>query len=158
MARAAALIVLPCVLQDEKASVHDASGMVSLAERSLHDLRLAEAVQRTLAATGYAFLRTVEVLAWDRAVILKGRVASYYMKQVAQAVAFGVKGVQTLRNELEVTRSETGLGQQWKHTDNTIFGERDGATGRRRDSNRGHTPHPRTRARKRKSQRKTRDS
>jgi osmotically-inducible protein OsmY len=42
------------------------------------------------------------VSASDDFITLRGRVPSYYMKQVAQATALAVTGVRGLRNELEV--------------------------------------------------------
>jgi osmotically-inducible protein OsmY len=47
-------------------------------------------------------LRTVEVCARDGHVVLRGRVPSYYLKQVAQEVALAMPGVLQLRNELDV--------------------------------------------------------
>jgi osmotically-inducible protein OsmY len=66
------------------------------------DLRLAECVGRALSATGYGSLRGVELTAHARLVTLRGRVTSYYMKQVAQATAMAVPGVRQVRNNLDV--------------------------------------------------------
>jgi osmotically-inducible protein OsmY len=63
---------------------------------------LAERIDRALRANGYPALRTIEVSAQDGRVVLKGRVPSYYMKQVAQATALTVAGVQELWNGVEV--------------------------------------------------------
>ncbi len=68
------------------------------------DLRLAERVGRALRATGYGPLRDVEVTARARLVVLRGRVPSYYMKQVAQTIALAVAGAQDVRNHLDVGR------------------------------------------------------
>ena len=67
---------------------------------------LAECVERALRATGYGSLRGVEVTARERMVILKGRVPSYYLKQVAQAAALAVPGGHQIRNDLEVERPD----------------------------------------------------
>ena len=75
-----------------------------LATQCLEDLRLAERVARALRATGYPALRTIDVTVSNRLVFLEGRVPSYYMKQVAQAVVLDVPGVRELRNDLEVVR------------------------------------------------------
>jgi osmotically-inducible protein OsmY len=70
----------------------------------LEDLRLAERVERALRATGYGPLRAVEVTVRARAVLLGGRVPSYFLKQVAQVAALAVPGAHQVRNGLEVVR------------------------------------------------------
>jgi osmotically-inducible protein OsmY len=65
-------------------------------------LSLAERVERALRANGYPALRTIEVSVEDRRVVLKGRIPSYYVKQMAQAVTLAVSEVQELSNEVEV--------------------------------------------------------
>lgn len=59
-------------------------------------------VQRQLAGSGHRELRTVRVTVDGRRVRLQGRVSSYYLKQVAQAAALSVKGVESIDNELIV--------------------------------------------------------
>jgi osmotically-inducible protein OsmY len=63
---------------------------------------LADCVERALRATGYPALRAIEVVERGRCVVLKGRVASYYMKQMAQAITLAVPGVHQLCNDVEV--------------------------------------------------------
>lgn len=63
---------------------------------------LRETVLRTIAAKGYSELRTVEVVVTDGRVVLRGTVASFYMKQVAQTAVCMVPGVNGLCNEIEV--------------------------------------------------------
>jgi osmotically-inducible protein OsmY len=58
----------------------------------------------TLRATGYGPRRDLEVTVHERLVIAGGRVPSYYLKQVAQAIALAVQGVEQARNDLEVGR------------------------------------------------------
>jgi osmotically-inducible protein OsmY len=70
--------------------------------QSQEDLHLAERVGRALCATGYGSLREIEVTAHARFVTLRGRVSSYYLKQVAQATAMAVPGVRQVRNDLDV--------------------------------------------------------
>jgi osmotically-inducible protein OsmY len=65
---------------------------------------LAERVSRALGATGYPPLRAVEVVVCDRLVTLRGRVPSYYLKQIAQVTVLAVVGVGELCNRLEVVR------------------------------------------------------
>jgi osmotically-inducible protein OsmY len=65
---------------------------------------VAEQVERTLRATGYPALRAVQVTVSGQLVHLKGRVPSYYLKQLAQVAALEVAGVCELRNDLDVVR------------------------------------------------------
>jgi osmotically-inducible protein OsmY len=64
--------------------------------------RLAEAVRAALDGTGYTWLRRVVVVAEGGCFILRGRVPSFYIKQLAQVAVMAVPGVDVLRNELEV--------------------------------------------------------
>ena len=82
----------------------DQAGHASLLMQDSDDPSLAENVECALRATGYGSLRGVEVAGHARLVILKGRVPSYYLKQVAQATALAVPGVPQVRNHLEVGR------------------------------------------------------
>ncbi|MDA1231720.1 MAG: BON domain-containing protein [Planctomycetota bacterium] len=63
---------------------------------------LAEKVIQSLAATGYMPLRNVTVVNVEGLVILRGRVPTYYLKQMCQSVAMSVNGVHEVRNEVEV--------------------------------------------------------
>jgi osmotically-inducible protein OsmY len=73
-----------------------------LLTQSLEDLHLAERVANALRRTGYCPLRDIEVIAHRRTVTLSGRTPSYYLKQVAQAAALAIPGVEQVRNDLEV--------------------------------------------------------
>ena len=64
---------------------------------------LSQYVERALRSNGHIHLRCLEVSVRTGQVVLSGRVPSYYVKQVAQAVALAVCGVRTVRNELTVT-------------------------------------------------------
>jgi osmotically-inducible protein OsmY len=68
------------------------------------DRQLAERVERALRATGYGSLTEVAVAVHVRLVVPGGRVPSYYLKQVAQATALSVAGVERVRNDLKVVR------------------------------------------------------
>jgi osmotically-inducible protein OsmY len=63
---------------------------------------LSDRVTRALSATGYLPLRGIEVAIHGRHVTLLGRVPSYFMKQIAQAAALAVAGVEELANDLDV--------------------------------------------------------
>jgi osmotically-inducible protein OsmY len=102
MGRSAALFALPCRRPENEGT--PAVDAATLAAQCLTDLLLAEQVERALRATGHAPLRAIEVTACGGVVILRGRVHSYYLKQLAQAAARAVPGVQELRNDLEVIR------------------------------------------------------
>jgi osmotically-inducible protein OsmY len=71
---------------------------------ALVDLCLSERIGEALRAAGYPPLRAIEVAVCDHLVILRGRVPSYYMKQIAQATVLAVPGVQRLCNDLDVVR------------------------------------------------------
>jgi len=66
------------------------------------DLYLAETVDRALRATGHASLRRLDVGVRDGVVVLRGRVPTYYLKQLAQEAVLRVKGINQLSNRLEV--------------------------------------------------------
>jgi osmotically-inducible protein OsmY len=70
--------------------------------RGLDGPRLDERVERALRATGYLALRTLEITTRDHRVVLRGKVPSYHLKRIAQAVALAVPGVRQVRNDLDV--------------------------------------------------------
>ena len=63
---------------------------------------IADEVARELAASGRFPSDRLEVSTSDGVVKLRGRVGSYYHKQVAQAAALTVIGSRRLVNEIEV--------------------------------------------------------
>jgi osmotically-inducible protein OsmY len=67
------------------------------------DQHLERHIARALKATGYRILCAVRVSVRDRWVLLRGRVPSYYLKQLAQSVALAAPGTRGLRNELAVS-------------------------------------------------------
>lgn len=69
------------------------------------DLNMASRIDRALRATGYTSLRNVRIGVATGSVILRGRVSTYYLKQVAQVVALGIPGVKKVQNELDVISS-----------------------------------------------------
>ena len=66
------------------------------------DERVAEKIDQALRATGYRSLRNLAFLVAEGLVILRGRLPSYYMKQVAQATVRAVPGVGDVHDELEI--------------------------------------------------------
>jgi osmotically-inducible protein OsmY len=70
--------------------------------QNTEEASVAEEVVRALAASGRFPPGRLEVFTSDEIVMLRGRVASYYQKQVAQAAALTVIGARQLVNEVEV--------------------------------------------------------
>jgi osmotically-inducible protein OsmY len=99
MARSAALLILPSQPEADKDARQTGAQLLT---QTLEDLHLAERVQRALYARGYRQLRDIQVTAHARLVILRGRVPSYYLKQLAQDTALAVPGAHQVRNDLEV--------------------------------------------------------
>jgi osmotically-inducible protein OsmY len=63
---------------------------------------VAREVARAVTASGRSSANRVQVSASDGVVTLRGRVTSYYQKQVAQAAALTVIGDRRLVNEVHV--------------------------------------------------------
>jgi osmotically-inducible protein OsmY len=99
MTQPPAVLDLPSAPQQEKDVHGETAGLLT---QSLMDLDLAERVERALRATGYTALRSVEIAAHDGRVVLRGRVPSYHMKQIAQAAVLAVPGAVAVRNDLDV--------------------------------------------------------
>ena len=73
--------------------------------RPIEDIQpqtIAQLTRRAFEQLGYQQLSLVECLEEDGLLVLRGRLNSFYLKQVAQSVAVKVPGVQTVRNEIEV--------------------------------------------------------
>jgi osmotically-inducible protein OsmY len=103
MAMSEALLFLPAPGRaGEENDAVDATTVLLM--QALEDLRLADQVEHALRATGYAPLRGVEVTVQSRLAILRGRVPSNYLKQVAQEAAQAVPGVRQVRNDLVADR------------------------------------------------------
>lgn len=60
------------------------------------------AARRALAATPYAWLQRVEVVADAGRVVLRGDVPTFYLKQLAQVTVLALPDFPGLRNELRV--------------------------------------------------------
>lgn len=59
-------------------------------------------IDQALRSTGYLSLRDLRIRVAEGLVILRGRVRTYHLKQVAQAVVLGVGGVKEVQNDLDV--------------------------------------------------------
>lgn len=70
--------------------------------KTVENVRVAQEITGALTATGRAPLGRLQVLASDGVVTLRGQVSSFYLKQVAQAVAQRVGGVRQVCNEVDV--------------------------------------------------------
>ena len=63
---------------------------------------LADAVRSALDKTGHGRLRRIDVEVEGQTVFLRGRLPSFYLKQMAQVTVLAVPGVALLRNEIQV--------------------------------------------------------
>jgi osmotically-inducible protein OsmY len=64
----------------------------------------AASIRHALLTSGYLVLRDLEVLVEGRRVCLKGKVPSYFMKQMAQTIVLAHPGVEELVDGLQVVR------------------------------------------------------
>lgn len=64
--------------------------------------RLSNRLQQQLGRPGYPALTDVRIEEHGGHVVIRGRVRSYYQKQLAQSIAMQNDGVDTITNELEV--------------------------------------------------------
>ena len=62
-------------------------------------------VQSRMDRSGYCELRGVSCSFHEGVLTLRGHVPSYYLKQLAQSLAFDLEGVQELNNRLEVVET-----------------------------------------------------
>lgn len=83
---------------------HDPEVTAPLLTQSLEDRHLAERVECALRARGYRALDSVRASVRAQVVVLRGRVASYYLKQIAQATALAVPGTRQIRNDVDVVQ------------------------------------------------------
>lgn len=69
------------------------------------DAEISRRVKSTLHNCQQPALSKVSVSSEDGAIVLSGILPSYYLKQIAQTLAFGVEGVRSLDNQVEVVRN-----------------------------------------------------
>jgi len=70
--------------------------------RTVADSRLVAEVDRALRAVGCPEFRELQLSVEDGCITLQGRVHTYYLKQLAQATAMSVEGIQRVENEIVV--------------------------------------------------------
>jgi osmotically-inducible protein OsmY len=63
---------------------------------------LVRQVRHALTRSGYVELRSVEVTGVRDGIQLNGHVRTYYLKQMAQALAMQIEGVNCMENQMEV--------------------------------------------------------
>jgi len=73
------------------------------------DSLIRNAILESIASRGYSELLAVDVTVKDGTVVLRGTVATFYLKQIAQAAIGSVPGVRSLRSEIEVLPSPKSL-------------------------------------------------
>ena len=66
---------------------------------------LQETIELALRACGYLDLRELDVTVHGKDVVLRGRLPSYFLKQMAQTTVLRVQGISRLDNEIDVIRS-----------------------------------------------------
>lgn len=76
--------------------------------------QLRQAVELHLESCGYWYLRKIEVETAEDAVFIRGKVPTFYLKQIAQNLVGQVDGVEKVVNEIEVVVPDT-----WHHVQNT---------------------------------------
>ncbi len=74
-------------------------------EHALTDIR------RRLCSTGYQILREIECDCSGGIVVLRGRVSTYYLKQIAQATLLGNPAIKTVVNLIEVSSNAYGFSR-----------------------------------------------
>jgi osmotically-inducible protein OsmY len=73
--------------------------------RPIEDIQpqsIAQLARRAFEQIGYQQLSSLECFEEKGLLILRGRLNSFYLKQVAQSVAVKIPGVQLVQNEIEV--------------------------------------------------------
>jgi hypothetical protein len=89
----------------------DASGDLARIDASAGAAKLANLdsfsrIDQALRTTGYSPLLNLHILVAEGIVVLRGAVPSYYMKQIAQEVVSGVRGITQVHNLLDVMPRE----------------------------------------------------
>jgi hypothetical protein len=96
-------------LEEETRS--DSEEIASTLELDVVEFDLVDRVGRALRISGYSPLHSIEVSVRDHVIVLRGKVPSYHMKQLAQVVTIDVPGVRQLRNDIVVAIPEASDGK-----------------------------------------------
>ncbi len=86
----------------------------------LADRQLGSAM-KLLKATGYPALTDIQCRHCNGAIILVGKVPSYYQKQIAQAVLLADSAFEQVENLLEVTEADTSLDSRPRDRDREVY-------------------------------------
>ncbi len=76
--------------------------LTDLTDSQVTDEQLCDSIVRALRASGYLPCRAVAVSVRDGHASIRGRVPTYYLKQVAQNAAMSVDAVKSIENDLVV--------------------------------------------------------
>jgi osmotically-inducible protein OsmY len=74
------------------------------------------AVRERLRSSAYIELRGITWTIENRVLCLRGRVSSYYVRQLAQACVRGLEGVEAIDNQLEVMDHRRRLRERLSYT------------------------------------------
>lgn len=91
--------------------VSDVPSAVDLPREELMVSRssIAESAERRLRESPYQFLKRVSCDFHEGVLTLRGRVPSFFLKQLAQAAVVGLEGVEEVVNRVEVVELPTRL-------------------------------------------------
>ncbi len=77
---------------------------VPVARPARNDVELLRRVTHALRESGHPALQKVRAVARNGRIVLQGHLASYYQKQLAQSAVMWVDGVDSVQNEIVVSR------------------------------------------------------
>jgi osmotically-inducible protein OsmY len=80
----------------------DEQQLTDLTDSQVTDERLCDSILLALRASGDSPCRDVAVSVRDGHASIRGRMPTYYLKQVAQSAAMSVDGVESIENDLVV--------------------------------------------------------
>ena len=85
--------------------------------------QVAQAMEGLLRRSPYFELRSVSCECHEGVLTLQGRVPSYYLKQLAQALLSELPGVAQIDNRVEVVESVSSQNAGWRESDSRYFGQ-----------------------------------
>jgi osmotically-inducible protein OsmY len=86
-----------------KTNLETGSDEAEISQDAGHDMQLLNLVDGALRRAGCHALRSVQIYICESRVTLRGRVRSYYQKQLAQHVTLSIPGVWSVDNQLTVS-------------------------------------------------------